>query len=93
MQERDLLYWNVKEQGSSKKGNRNKKSKEESELNKQSKMKVEQTLHIPGSHKSYQKRVKQLMIVSRSFMQVFWLDHYMCVHVVIKLGLEKVFLC
>ena len=36
------------------------KSKEKSELNKQSKMKVEQTLHIPGSHKSYQKKVKTI---------------------------------
>ena len=36
------------------------KSKEKSELNKQSKMKVEQTLHIPGSHKSHQKKVKTI---------------------------------
>ena len=69
------------------------KSKEESELNKQSKMKVEETLHIPGSHKSYQKKSKQLMIVSRSFMQVCWLGPHMYVHVVTRLGLEKVFPC
>ena len=36
------------------------KSKEENELNKQSKMKVEETLHSPESYKSYQKRLNTI---------------------------------
>ena len=45
--------------------------------------------HINLSRKVF----KQLKNVARKFIQVLLLDHYMCAHAVIRLGLEKVFTC